>query len=655
MFGFAGRCGRFSGRLRRILISLVVAVLMGPLAAAARADYPSTVLGDHPISYWRLNDGAGSTAHDTRGNDDGSFIGGSWSSDAPVSGGGSVDLSSDGDQVLVSNASEAGLQPAHWSLDLWEKIAAPPSGSANLFRARAFGWELAMGTDGKLDVGVDTSSSASVSASGGASVADGSWHYVAVTFDYGALTLCVDGNAVATTSTGSATTYYCCDDQDVIGADTPGNYTASGINTFPGQLSEVALYNYGLTASQVAAHYAAAGRPGPCSSSRVISPTDALGSFQFDLVEDPLGPLPINVTASTSVGTLDACSQNVDILRTSRGTADVGLEVQQSNPQSSAADFFFEIEAKAPQWSPAVRQDEATFDIGKLTTAQVDFSKIIADINQHGEVELPIARLTANPQNALLINDGSSHYLSVQTKQEGELAAAFKPRDYFDFLRLSVQLNPEHVLEIAAATLANEAAAGLNLLPSRFPGIVAIPAGLVASYAQNLFASQISAVAGSPGGNDRADGRPIGIVILGGIGFILFHAAGAAGGFVVGGPPGAFAGAVAASAPQARPALVAPAVASSVTRLNARSADLHHVHHLYVAAVPVKLVRTEISQTFQTPVGSRIGPIVTSTRKLRARRHIVVAVGQLANRKASQDPPRDRGTRFPGSAHPHRE
>lgn len=176
-----------------------------------------------------MNDRSGTVAHDAQHHDDGSLIGGAFSSDGPVSGGGSVDLSgADGDQVLVSSAAEAGLQPSHWSLELWEKIYSPPSGSANLVRARAYGWELAMGTDGGLGVGVDTSNSTSVSVQGGPKVADGSWHYVAVTFDGGSLGLFIDGVQVGTTSTGGASTYYCCDDEDMIGADTPGTYTHRG-------------------------------------------------------------------------------------------------------------------------------------------------------------------------------------------------------------------------------------------------------------------------------------------------------------------------------------------------------------------------------------------------------------------------------------------
>jgi hypothetical protein len=44
---------RFSGRA---CILLSVWSVLGLLAASAKADYASTVVGDHPTSYWRLND-----------------------------------------------------------------------------------------------------------------------------------------------------------------------------------------------------------------------------------------------------------------------------------------------------------------------------------------------------------------------------------------------------------------------------------------------------------------------------------------------------------------------------------------------------------------------------------------------------------------------
>jgi Concanavalin A-like lectin/glucanases superfamily/IPT/TIG domain len=243
--------------IRRALLlvaSSFAAAAFAVVPTTASADYPSTVVADHPVSYWRMNDGSGTVAHDTQHVDDGSLQGGTtFSAEAPITGGGSVI-----GPITVSGAGSNGLQPAQWTLELWEKIAAPPSASyTSLFRARAYGWALSMEAGGKVAGWVDVSNSQSYSVESPENVADGKWHYVVLSYDGQTLTLYVDG-ARSNSTSAPGSTYYCCDNEDIIGADTDWGY-----QPFYGNLSEVAVYNFALSPAQVAAHYAAAGAQPP--------------------------------------------------------------------------------------------------------------------------------------------------------------------------------------------------------------------------------------------------------------------------------------------------------------------------------------------------------------------------------------------------------
>jgi hypothetical protein len=121
-----------------------------------------------------------------------------------------------------------------------------------------------MDTDGTVGVGFygDSSTGYTVS-SNPTAYDDGVWHYLVGVRSAGALTLYIDGKQVNQSLTAESTTYYCCENNVALAND-PACHCAG----FTGSLSELAFYNYALSASQVAAHYAAAA---PSGSTQVMT------------------------------------------------------------------------------------------------------------------------------------------------------------------------------------------------------------------------------------------------------------------------------------------------------------------------------------------------------------------------------------------------
>jgi hypothetical protein len=222
-----------------------------PAAAVDDANYPSRVLADNPISYWRLNEISGSAAADEKSVNPGVYTGsvtkgvpGAVTSDPAihVGAGGHVHITSG------STVAPAG----NYTLEAWVRAAAP-AGWQTILRWHAFGWHLYIDENGKPTTNVYTSNAtASVrTVTGPSSITDNEWHYlVASKGDGGRLRLYVDGSEVASTPI-DPTTYYCCDYTVGIGADaTDPNWAP-----FYGDIDEVAVYDHALTTAQIASHF----------------------------------------------------------------------------------------------------------------------------------------------------------------------------------------------------------------------------------------------------------------------------------------------------------------------------------------------------------------------------------------------------------------
>ena len=108
-----------------------------------------------------------------------------------------------------------------------------------------------------------TASAARIVSPGAGTYNDGQWHHVAVTYANGVESLYLDGVLVGQQSAGEVA--YAGGYDYFLGT----GYTASwsggngGWHYFQGRLDEAAVYSRALTATEVAARYAAAGNAVP--------------------------------------------------------------------------------------------------------------------------------------------------------------------------------------------------------------------------------------------------------------------------------------------------------------------------------------------------------------------------------------------------------
>ena len=254
-------------RLSRVLVSVVVAIVLTLFGIvgwvrvhqnSARDPYERSVLSASPTTYWRLNDPAGATAAlDTQGVLDEDLRGNYQTNQTgPTPWDTSIEFSRG---YAVGKDTHLALQTDAWSIELWFNApsAPQPHDVYNLYRYRAFG--LGVGLDpggvisGRFYPTHNPSHWIEVQSPNGVSYADGGWHYLVWIRGSTSTTLYVDAQQVATKPVPGSTTYYCCDDEAVIGADTDRGRIA-----FSGSLAEVAVYSYALSSYQIGSHYAAA-------------------------------------------------------------------------------------------------------------------------------------------------------------------------------------------------------------------------------------------------------------------------------------------------------------------------------------------------------------------------------------------------------------
>lgn len=227
--------------------------------------YREEVLKDTPLLYWRLSEASGSTAADETGNNRSgthqNTPGVGYTTSVPVTGGRAVDYN--GTDEYTTSAYSLTLEGNVTSFEAW--VYRDNTSTADVLFGTAtpstfFGASLSSGSD-SLQLATGSTAFATFASTG---ISAGAWHHVVVVVDdlQGSATLYVDG-VLAGVQTGLSVNY---------GA--AGNFMvaarSSGVNPLDGKLSEVALYDYELTPSRVAEHYAARTRPAATSDSAYL-------------------------------------------------------------------------------------------------------------------------------------------------------------------------------------------------------------------------------------------------------------------------------------------------------------------------------------------------------------------------------------------------
>jgi RHS repeat-associated protein len=295
-------------RFLLVLLALLLLGLAGAASAEAVSDYPTTVLGDTPVAYWRLGEASGTTFADSSGNgynltlspptspngtpgtyavtgdvnpddnayqfnfDDGSLYHSGTTSYFDYDSSGTfaphlkATVGSGYPTGTNSYTLEAWVKPQAWNLadqatfpgQIVGNIAGVGCGGGNN------GWQ---GTGLSYQDSPGNPEGAFVFARAGCTsfpdqaysvpVTANQWYYVVATYDGQTMRLFVDGTLVSRQLTSSASlgTSTALKQFEVgsgvsnVGIDSSGDH-------FKGTIDEAAVYSYALSGSQIQAHYA---------------------------------------------------------------------------------------------------------------------------------------------------------------------------------------------------------------------------------------------------------------------------------------------------------------------------------------------------------------------------------------------------------------
>jgi len=246
--------------VRRVFLLLAVALVMsgcgGTTAAspAAARTYSATVLADHPVAYWRMDDATGSTMADASGNaNNGRYVGAYTLGQPSAIAGGAVAF--DGQSGAATVVNSPSLQVNMVTIEAWikkrtdteygvyvAKNVAPGGGAGS-------GWFQLLNShhNGQLEFRV-TSDGAPVVVSN-STLALNTWYYVAATYDGATANLYVNGKLDGTLKVTAVPKQ--TSDPLFIGRRTDGLFNDA-------TLADVAIYSVALSADRIAAHWQAA-------------------------------------------------------------------------------------------------------------------------------------------------------------------------------------------------------------------------------------------------------------------------------------------------------------------------------------------------------------------------------------------------------------
>jgi beta-glucanase (GH16 family) len=212
--------------------------------------YATTVVGDGPVSYWRLGETSGTSAADSVGTNTGTYRNGvtTGTPSLLVSDSANRSASFDGVNDAVSVPSSAGLGPsAAVTVEAWVRPSAkPPAGTFDSVATKAESWSLQFNGPQLEFTTMQGSTRRRVQAPA-ASVVAGQTYHVVGTYDGVTQRLYVNGVQVASGAFSGAMNVTTA--SVVIGSwDAASEFLA-------GTVDDVAVYAKALTPTQAASHY----------------------------------------------------------------------------------------------------------------------------------------------------------------------------------------------------------------------------------------------------------------------------------------------------------------------------------------------------------------------------------------------------------------
>jgi Concanavalin A-like lectin/glucanases superfamily len=347
-------------RLRTMIVLMTTAVAMAAAAPVAHADV---------AAHWRLDEGMGSVAHDSSGNaNDGALSGATqWIAGKRV---GALQL--DGGHVAVQ--SSASLQPQAVTAAAWIKRLGSPGNFKYILAKGASGclassFALYSGPGGGLAFYVFDGSSFALSPDAGTSVWDGTWHYVAGTYDGAAVRLYVDGVQVGTGTPHSAPIGYGLVTSDDL---LIGDYGGCGGLELTGAVDEPKIWDRALTAAEIvtAMQYEFRGFFAPVENPSVMNVAKAGSAI----------PVKFSLTGFQGLDVIPAggsSSQKVECTATSlldllEETASPGAS---SLSYDATTDRYQYVWKTDKSWSGTCRKLSLRLDDGSVHTALFKFTR----------------------------------------------------------------------------------------------------------------------------------------------------------------------------------------------------------------------------------------------------------------------------------------
>ena len=229
--------------------------------------YYNAVRRSVPVSYWRLNEatpGTGACADDM-GAYNGTYAG------SPT-GGVTGAITNDTNKAVTFNgsnsasASTALRLTGNHSLECWIYASSAPNGGILGWAAYGSGWQgSALYTHAAGQIGWLIGGNFVESATGLLTL--NTWHHIVATWDGSAANIYIDGTIVVATGAANATAVGTFG----IGANALGGYA--------GSMDEVAIYSRALTATEVAAHFAAKSGPAPSTNAADATGNGHTGTY----------------------------------------------------------------------------------------------------------------------------------------------------------------------------------------------------------------------------------------------------------------------------------------------------------------------------------------------------------------------------------------
>jgi hypothetical protein len=233
------------------------------------ATYDSVVTSNrYSVSYWRLGEAVGATtAVDSKGNNDGTYVGGvTLGQPGFVVGDSDTAAQFDGSTGYVTvPRNDDSLNPAKFTVEAIAEVAGGEGHRAVASSrdigadTQVHGYALYVNNENKWEAWVGDGASAAGVAAAGPDVSPGK-HYLAMTYDGTTLKLYVDPDVDAPATAQTAYSQNTARDFR-IGAG--GNESETPLHLFNGVIDEVAVYNIDLDFATVQQHFALATAGGP--------------------------------------------------------------------------------------------------------------------------------------------------------------------------------------------------------------------------------------------------------------------------------------------------------------------------------------------------------------------------------------------------------